>query len=176
MASTLPSLNRLRFRTNHTVDGSVYGLYGKSQGVIVEPTCCWQFGNCRIMQRKGMFYISGRDAHYRPIIVIDSLKVLEAQMSEEECMETQTYFFEWVMRHCFIPGQVESWVALIDSAYQGFFSLVSSLQSSFQFLSRTYRMRLYTCFNVRINWPIRLVWNIVQKFLDEETVNKINFI
>lgn len=80
------------------------------------------------------------------------------------------------MRHCFIPGQVESWVALIDSAYQGFFSLVGALKKSFEFLSNTYRMRLYCCYNVRINMPIRLVWGIVQKFLDSETVNKIHLV
>lgn len=37
-------------------------------------------------------------------------------------------------------------------------------------------MRLYCCYNVRINFPIRLVWGIVQKFLDAETVNKINLV
>ena len=53
-----------------------------------------------------MFYMVGRDCHYRPIVVIDIEKILASEMSEEECHETQTFFFEYVMRHCFIPGQV----------------------------------------------------------------------
>ena len=77
----------------------------------------------------------GRDSHYRPIVVIDAEKIIKAELSEEECLETQTYFFEYVMRHCFIPGQVESWVALIDSNFQSFFSLVGAVKSSFIFLS-----------------------------------------
>ena len=77
------------------------------------------------------------------------------------------------MRNYFIPGQIESWVAIIDSNYQGFFSMIGALQSAFTFLSETYRMRLYCCYNVRINYSIKLVWGIVQKFLDEETQNKI---
>jgi hypothetical protein len=80
------------------------------------------------------------------------------------------------MRHYFIPGQVESWVAIIDSAYQGFFNLVGSLQNAFKFLADTYRMRLYCCYNVRINFPIRMVWNIIKNFLDDETVVKINLV
>ena len=51
---------------------------------------------------------------------------------------------------------------------------MGSLKASFVFLSNTYRMRLYTCFNCRTNLPLRLIWEVVQKFLDAETVNKIN--
>ncbi len=80
------------------------------------------------------------------------------------------------MRNYLIPGQVESWVCLIDSAYHGFFSLIGALQKSFSFLANTYRNRLYACYNVRINMPIKMVWNVVQKFLDEETVRKINLV
>jgi hypothetical protein len=80
------------------------------------------------------------------------------------------------MRHYFIPGQVENWVAIIDSAYQGFFSFIGSLKSAFKFLAETYRFRLYCCFNVRINFAIKMVWEVVQKFLDEETVCKINLV
>lgn len=70
------------------------------------------------------------------------------------------------MKNCFIPGQVESWVALIDSNYQSMMSLMGSVKSSFIFLADTYRNRLYKCFNCRINLPLRMIWSVVQKFLD----------
>ena len=35
----------------------------------------------------------GRDSHYRPIVVIDAEKIVKADLTEEECLETQTYFF-----------------------------------------------------------------------------------
>lgn len=59
----------------------------------------------------------GRDSHYRPIIVIDVEKILKAELSEEDLLSTQIYFFEYIMRNCLIPGQVENWVAIIDSNY-----------------------------------------------------------
>lgn len=37
-------------------------------------------------------------------------------------------------------------------------------------------MRLYCCYNVRINFSIRMVWNIVKNLLDQETINKINLV
>ena len=80
------------------------------------------------------------------------------------------------MKHFLIPGQVENWIALVDSNYQGFFSLVGALKKSFTFLANTYRSRLYCAYNVRINYPIKLVWEVCQKFLDEETVRKINLV
>lgn len=115
----------------------------------------------------------GRDSHYRPIVVFDAEKIIQADLSEEECQETQMYFFEYIMKNFFIPGQVESWVALIDSNYQSMMSLMGNIKSSFIFLADTYRNRLYKCFNCRINLPLRMIWSVVQKFLDEETVNKI---
>jgi hypothetical protein len=116
----------------------------------------------------------GRDCHYRPIVVTDAERILKAGLSEEEILETQSYFFEYIVRQCFIPGQVESWVALIDSNYQSMFALMGTLKSSFLFLANTYRDRLYVCYNCRINFSLRTIWSIAQKFLDESTVSKIH--
>lgn len=121
----------------------------------------------------GMFYMVGRDSHYRPIIVIDVEKIVQSRITEEECLLVQTYFFEYVMRHCFIPGQVESWVAIIDTNHQSMSDLLGAVKAAFAFLSDTYRMRLYQCYSCRITLTIRMIWAVVQKFLDPETVNKI---
>jgi hypothetical protein len=51
--------------------------------------------------------------------------------------------------------------------------LMGAVKAAFVFLSDTYRMRLYACFNCRITLSIRMIWAVVQKFLDVETVNKI---
>ena len=40
-----------------------------------------------------MFYLAGRDSHYRPIVVVDAEKIISAELTEEECLETQIYFF-----------------------------------------------------------------------------------
>jgi|JI6StandDraft_1071083.scaffolds.fasta_scaffold270999_1 hypothetical protein len=96
-------------------------------------------------------------------------------MTEDEILETQTYFFEYVLRNMLIPGQVENWVVILDAAQVGLFSLVGSMKKSFTFLSDTYRSRMFVCYVVRIPSSISFLWGIVKRFLEEETVRKINF-
>ena len=64
-------------------------------------------------------------------------------------------------------------MAIIDSNYQSMSDLLGAVKAAFVFLSDTYRMRLYQCFNCRTTLTIRMIWAVVQKFLDPETVNKI---
>ncbi len=79
------------------------------------------------------------------------------------------------MRNYLIPGQVENWVAIIDAASHGLFSLVGSMKKSFSFLSDTFRSRMFVYYVVRIPSSISFLWGIIKKFLEEETVRKINF-
>ncbi len=34
------------------------------------------------MQKEGVFYIAGRDSHYRPILIFDVDKIIKLEMSE----------------------------------------------------------------------------------------------
>lgn len=155
--------------------GDLHRLPGVSEGPPTHQKDCTAPGILWSMQRNGVFYVSGRDCHYRPILVFDVEKIMESGMNEDELLETQTYFFEYVMRHLLIPGQVENWVAIIDAAQTGLFSLASTLKRSFSFLSDTYRSRMFVCYVVRIPGSISFLWGIIKKLLEEETVRKINF-
>jgi hypothetical protein len=86
--------------------------------------------------------------------------------SEEELQETQIYFFEYVIHHYFIPGQVENWVALVDSGYQGLFQLADTMKRAFAFLSDTYRSRLFAGYNVHITTSISFLWGVAKRFLE----------
>lgn len=123
---------------------------------------------------EGAFYIMGKDCHYRPILVFNAEKLLQLKPSDEELLETQTYFLEYVIRHYFIPGQVENWVAIVDSGYQGLFKMVDSMKKAFSFLTDTYRSRLFAAYNVRITTSISIIWGIVKRFLPQDTIEKIN--
>ena len=100
---------------------------------------------------------------------------MKLKVTEDELLETMTYFFEYVMRNYLIPGQVENWVAIIDVAETGLLSLIGTLKKSFTFLSDTYRSRMFVCYVCRIPGSLSILWGIVKRFLEEETVKKINF-
>jgi hypothetical protein len=114
---------------------------------------------------EGVFYIMGKDCHYRPILVFDAERMVRMKLTDEVLLEMQIYFFEYVIRHYFIPGQVENWVALVDSGYQGLFSMIESMKKAFGFLANTYRSRLFAAYNVRITTSISMIWTIVKAFL-----------
>lgn len=58
------------------------------------------------MQKQGLFYVSGRDAYYRPILVFDIDKMIKSKISEEDLLDAQKFFFERVMNEYLLPGQV----------------------------------------------------------------------
>ena len=40
--------------------------------------------NLLFIQKDGVFYMNGRDSHYRPILVFDVEKIIKSGMSEDE--------------------------------------------------------------------------------------------
>ena len=86
-------------------------------------------------------------------------------MKEDEIIETQTFFFEYVLKNLLIPGQVENWNVIVDAAHTGLFSLVGSMKKSFTFLSDTYRSRMFVCYVTRVPTSVSILWGIVKRFL-----------
>jgi len=99
---------------------------------------------------------------------------VQLQPTDEEIVDSRTYFLEYVIKHYFIPGQVENWIALVDSGFQGLFKMVDSMNKAFSFLADTYRSRLFAAYNVRITTSISIIWGIVRRFLQQDTIDKIN--
>lgn len=52
--------------------------------------------------------------------------------------------------------------------------MVDAMREAFTFLADTYRSRLFACYNVRITTAISIIWGIVKKFLEDDTIEKIN--
>lgn len=55
-------------------------------------------------------------------MVFDTKKALEVQISPEEYTEFLSYFFQYLIDHLLIEGQVENWVVIIDLAGMGIMS------------------------------------------------------
>lgn len=48
-------------------------------------------------QQKGFFYLTGRDVKYRPVIVVNVPKIIEAGIKEKTFYELAGYFFQYVV-------------------------------------------------------------------------------
>lgn len=64
-----------------------------------------------------------------------------------------------------LPGQVETWVAIIDVGYNNVTSLISPMKASFGFLANTFRNRMRICYVVRIPGTLSFLWRIIKNFL-----------
>ena len=101
--------------------------------------------------------------------------MLSEKLTEEGVLEAQIYFFEFVIRNMLIPGQVENWVAIVDVGYESLFSFVGLMKTTITFLSNTYRNRMFALYLVRCPTSVSMIWRVVRPFMEEETINKVNF-
>ena len=55
-----------------------------------------------VTQQKGFFYVTGRDTKYRPVIVVNVPKIIDANLKEKTFYEVIGYFFQFVVENCLI--------------------------------------------------------------------------
>ena len=59
-------------------------------------------------------YISGRDRHYRPIVVIRPKLMFDMEATIEELVACQAAVFGYVEQYMMLPGQIENIVFVND--------------------------------------------------------------
>ena len=76
--------------------------------------------NDRIIKllNSGYIYMYGRDHHFRPILVLELVKVADLVEKEgytlEEINMSLDYLLDYIIKYIFIPGQIENWVLITD--------------------------------------------------------------
>ena len=71
----------------------------------------------------------GRDKFYRPTFVQDYGRVAELAVSSPElltndnCLETFMFIYEYIKNVCSLPGQLETWPVILDLRGLGIASL-----------------------------------------------------
>ncbi|CAK88930.1 unnamed protein product (macronuclear) [Paramecium tetraurelia] len=123
----------------------------------------------------GSIYLHGRDNRFRPIIVVNAVK-LAAQKNIDITLDSMTIFLEHVLSNYMLPGQIENWVVVMDLGGLGITSLPrQQLQRVLDYLQNNYRSRMHKCYVINCPSTITFSWNIVKGFLEEITVRKISF-
>lgn len=70
-----------------------------------------------LLQKNGVFYASGRDRNFRPVLVFNAKKI---DMKDfEKSFKATVLIHEEIIKNMFLPGQVESWVIIYDLAGMG---------------------------------------------------------
>ena len=126
----------------------------------------------------GLIYMHGLDCNYRPIIcIIVSRFVKIMDLYPIENFIFAIYFFiNYLIKHIFIPGQVENWVMIADLSNVSFWKPPTKILKIFNFLQNKYLCRLSSLYIYGMNYILSMCWKIVKKLIDERTAQKFNFI
>ena len=126
----------------------------------------------------GFVYVHGRDSKFRPIIVLimENYKKNEDLYTFDEWLQATVYFMEYVVNNLLIPGQVENWVVITDFTGVSFFFLPSTVKKMMMLLQSNYRCRLGVSYMLNTSSIVRGLWKIAKAFLNEATVNKVQFL
>ena len=117
-------------------------------------------------------YISGRDRSYRPIVIINSIKLLNMSplpTTEEVCTAT-CIIFEYLGKVMFIPGIIENLILIVDNKGVNVFTMPYSLvRGIISCISSLYKGKGRANFLLNAPMSFSIVWNATKGFLDEAT-------
>ena len=136
------------------------------------------FDSIKNILSSGLIYMHGLDCNYRPIIVIivsRFVKIMDVYPIENFIYAIYV-FINYLMKHIFIPGQVENWIMIADLSNVSFWKPPTKILKIFNFLQSKYLCRLSSLYIYGMNYILSMCWKIVKKLIDERTASKFNFI
>jgi len=90
------------------------------------------------------------------------------------------FFLDYVIDNMFLPGQVENWVTITDMGNMGLSDLpinvspTQQLRKLIEILQQNYRCRLAHNYVLNAPTSVTVVWAIIKKFIDRDTVERIS--
>lgn len=101
----------------------------------------------------------------------------------EQILAALTYLLHFVVENLLIPGQIETWVVIVDLGGNQFsantgsvYLFIQIMKDLIKFMQSNFKSRLNNMYMVRIPKSINFVWNLMKSFLDEVTTQKIKLI
>ena len=122
----------------------------------------------------GFVYIFGRDHQFRPIIICQPYQYIihEKDYSDTDVVTASIFICEYMNNYMLIPGQIENWIMFINLKDVSIFSIPDPMKKLIQTLSEYFIAKLYKSYILGLNAILRLLFNIMCKFLEETTVKK----
>ena len=123
-------------------------------------------------------YMHGLDINYCPILVANGkifMEIIDKYPIENFICAINT-IITYLMKHFFIPGQVENWVMIADLKEVSIWDPPLKLLKIFEFFQNKYIFRLKYLYIYGMESILNFCFNIIKNVLDVRTTNKIKFI
>ena len=150
----------------------------KMKSCIEYPIPVVEFNDIRDILSSGFVYMHGLDCNYRPILCVVLSKFVKIMdvYPINNFIYAIYFFINHLIKHIFIPGQVENWVMFADVSQVSFWKPPTKILKIFDFLQNKYLCRLSSLYIYGMNYVLTMCWKIVKKLIDERTASKFNFI
>jgi len=150
----------------------------KLKSCIEYPIPVVEFNDIRDILSSGFVYMHGLDCNYRPILCVVLSKFVKIMdvYPINNFIYAIYFFINHLIKHIFIPGQVENWVMFADVNQVSFWKPPTKILKIFDFLQNKYLCRLSALYIYGMNYVLTMCWKIVKKLIDERTASKFNFI
>ncbi len=87
-----------------------------------------------------------------------------------------TFWLEYIISDWMLPGQVENWHFICNIKGMGISTVAaSSVRKLFGYLQSNFKCRLHKMYLINASSGIYAPWQIAKRFLDGDTVEKVNF-
>jgi len=124
----------------------------------------------------GLLYAHGRDHKFRPIVIFNVNLIDRKTFDMDLVTDALTFWLKYIIDEWMLPFQVEHWVFICNIKGMGMASIaVSSVRKLFQYLQCNFKCRLFKTYLINASAAIYAPWRIVQKFLDGDTKDKVEF-
>jgi hypothetical protein len=145
---------------------------------IEYPIPVVEFNDIRDILSSGFVYMHGLDCNYRPILCVILSKFVKIMdvYPINNFIYAIYFFINHLIKHIFIPGQIENWVMFADVSQVSFWKPPTKILKIFDFLQNKYLCRLSSLYVYGMNYVLTMCWKIVKKLIDERTASKFNFI
>jgi hypothetical protein len=91
----------------------------------------------------------------------------------EDWMNSITYLFDYLVKYCLIPGQVENWNIICDVRDSSVLFLPKDLKQMIDTLTRNFAGRLHSMYIINVSFFVWTIWNALKILLDPITISKI---
>ena len=136
----------------------------------------------RFILNYGILYMYGRDAHFRPIIIVEVNKSCELldklQYTFDELRQGMIYFMNYIVNYILIPGQIENWILICDlkdvgmTKFPQFKNILNSLSKFRCRVFRNYILNLSGIARLAASSILTLLGNSAKKIIIVEN-NKL---
>ncbi len=120
--------------------------------------------NIRKILNSGFIYVHGRGYRFRPIIVLKpNIYVENSSLYDyEDWMNSITYLFDYLVKYCLIPGQVENWNIICDVRDSSVLFLPKDLKQMIDTLTRNFAGRLHSMYIINVSFFVWTIWNALK--------------